>query len=198
MYIYLNFYPIKFKLLFGKTNWKIKVKEYNAPHKPLVKGSMPIFPKAFQVVATINTFWHILWSLNSVYLQHNSKVMTFSKYVGGHLCLDAKRASNIPVTRIWRSARSVKILATWSLRPETHNEEWKITMLTADLIWKFSFQNITTSTSESYPTRWVWLHVSADVIRLSKITYVNWWTCILLPHIQWWTRPWEINASKNH
>jgi hypothetical protein len=61
-----------------KTKWKIKVKDLIAPHKPFVKGSMPIFPKAFQAVAIINTFWHIFWSLNSVHLQHNSKVMSFS------------------------------------------------------------------------------------------------------------------------
>jgi len=76
-----------------------KVKELRSPHEPFVKGSMPIFPKAFQVVAIINTFWHIFWSFNPVHLQHNSKVMTFSTYIHGHLCLDAKRASNIPVTR---------------------------------------------------------------------------------------------------
>jgi hypothetical protein len=61
-----------------KIKWKIKVKDLIAPHKPFVKGSMPIFPKAFQAVAIINTFWHIFWSLNSVHLQHNSKVMSFS------------------------------------------------------------------------------------------------------------------------
>ena len=40
------------------------------PHKPLVIGGMPTFPKAFQVVAIVDAFWHVFRSLNPIKL-HN-------------------------------------------------------------------------------------------------------------------------------
>lgn len=72
---------------------------------------MPIFPEAFQVVAVINAFWHVFRSLNSIYLQ----LITQNDFL--QICIwtfmsNAYRATNIPVTKIGKSARSIRILAT--------------------------------------------------------------------------------------
>ena len=64
--MYLHFQSVQALI---KEKQKIKARESVAPHKPLVKGSMPIFPKALQTVAIIDTPWHILWNVNAIYLQ---------------------------------------------------------------------------------------------------------------------------------
>lgn len=65
--MYLHFQSVQ--ALMKENKQKIKAKESVAPHKPLVKGSMPIFPKALQAVAIIDTLWHVLRDLNAIYLQ---------------------------------------------------------------------------------------------------------------------------------
>lgn len=48
-----------------------------SPNKPFVEGRMPIFPKAFQVIAIIYTPWHILRCLNATYLETNSGIQHY-------------------------------------------------------------------------------------------------------------------------
>ena len=40
-----------------------------APYKPFVEGSVPVFPKSFQVVAIVYTLRHILRGFDATYLK---------------------------------------------------------------------------------------------------------------------------------
>lgn len=54
-----------------------RIKSMSAPDKPFVEGSMPIFPKGFQVMAIIYTPWHVLRCLDATYLQY---IVTSNNY----------------------------------------------------------------------------------------------------------------------
>lgn len=41
----------------------------DVPHKPLIVGCMPTFPKTLQIVAIVDAFWHIFGSLNAIKLK---------------------------------------------------------------------------------------------------------------------------------
>ena len=50
----------------------------SVPDKPFVEGSMPVLPETFQIVAIIDTPWHILRGLNATNLQsHNYRRKKF-------------------------------------------------------------------------------------------------------------------------